>query len=69
MTTAAVIGVGAMGSAFVERFHAAGLQTVVYDVAPAAVERAVAAGSRAAASPAEAARLADIVDVMVLNDQ
>jgi 3-hydroxyisobutyrate dehydrogenase len=68
MTTAAVIGVGAMGSAFVERFHQAGVQTVVYDVSPAAVDRAVAQGSRAASSPAEAARLADVVDVMVLND-
>ena len=44
-------------------------QTVVYDVSPAAVDRAVAAGSKAAASPAEAAQLADIVDVMVLNDR
>ncbi|MFI5265876.1 MAG: NAD(P)-dependent oxidoreductase [Chloroflexota bacterium] len=69
MTTAAVIGVGAMGSAFVERFHQAGLQTVVYDVSQTAVDRAVALGSRAASSSAEAAKLADIVDVMVLNDE
>ena len=58
-----------MGSAFVERFRQAGLETIVYDVSQAAVDRAVALGSRSAASPADAARQADIVDVMVLNDQ
>jgi 3-hydroxyisobutyrate dehydrogenase len=68
MTTAAVIGVGAMGSAFVERFHKGGVKTVVYDVSQPAVDAAVAQGARAAASPAEAAREADFVDVMVLDD-
>ena len=69
MTTAAVIGVGAMGTAFVERFHQAGVETVVYDVSQSAIDRAVALGSRAASSPAEAAKQADVVDVMVLNDE
>ncbi|HLG72721.1 MAG TPA: NAD(P)-dependent oxidoreductase [Chloroflexota bacterium] len=66
---AGVIGVGAMGSMFVERFHKAGLETVVYDVSPAAVERCVAMGSTAAPSPAAVAEVADVVDVMVLNEQ
>lgn len=65
---AGVVGVGAMGSAFVERFHQGGLETVVYDVSPAAVERAVKLGSSAASSPADLARQVDVVDVMVLDD-
>jgi 3-hydroxyisobutyrate dehydrogenase-like beta-hydroxyacid dehydrogenase len=58
-----------MGSVFVERFRAAGLRTVVYDVSAAAVERAVALGAESCASPEEVGATADVVDVMVRTDQ
>ena len=35
-----IVGVGAMGSAFVDRFHQAGLKTIVYDVSQAALDAA-----------------------------
>jgi 3-hydroxyisobutyrate dehydrogenase-like beta-hydroxyacid dehydrogenase len=69
MNPVGLIGVGAMGSAFVERFHQAGLDTVVYDVSAAALERAAGSGARPAGSPAEVAERSDIVGVMVLNDE
>jgi 3-hydroxyisobutyrate dehydrogenase len=64
-----ILGVGAMGSAFVERFQAAGAQTIVYDVSQAAVDRAVSLGAQAASSPAELAQRSAIVGVMVMNDE
>jgi 3-hydroxyisobutyrate dehydrogenase-like beta-hydroxyacid dehydrogenase len=69
MNPVGIVGVGAMGSAFVERFHKAGLQTVVYDVSQAAMDAAVAQGAQAANSPADVARKSEITGVMVLNDE
>lgn len=69
MNPVGIVGVGAMGSAFVERFQHAGLQTIVFDVAPAALDRAVSQGARPASSPAEVARQSEIVGVMVMNDE
>jgi 3-hydroxyisobutyrate dehydrogenase-like beta-hydroxyacid dehydrogenase len=64
----AVVGVGAMGSVMVERFLAARLRTVVYDVSEVAVQRALALGAVAAGSPAEAAAQAECCSVMVRTD-
>ena len=58
-----------MGAVIVERFLAAGLSVVVYDVAEQAVARAKALGAVAATSPAELASQVESVSVMVRTDQ
>jgi 3-hydroxyisobutyrate dehydrogenase len=68
MDTAGVVGVGSMGSVFVERFVAAGVPTLAYDVSAEAVKRVEGLGARGCASPAELARASDVVDVMVRTD-
>ena len=68
MPTVGVVGVGSMGSVFVEHFVAAGVPTLVYDVSSAAVQSAGALGAKPCESIAELAHEADIVDVMVRND-
>ena len=50
----AVVGAGNMGGAMVERLCEAGWTVTVFDVAPAACERAARAGARIAQSPADA---------------
>lgn len=69
METVGVVGAGAMGSVFVELFRRAEVRTLVYDVSADAVDRAVALGAEACASPAEIARQADVVDVMVRTNE
>jgi 3-hydroxyisobutyrate dehydrogenase len=64
---AAVIGLGSMGFGMAQSLIRAGLAVVGYDVAAAAVDRLVASGGTAAASPAEAARQAAIVVSVVVN--
>jgi 3-hydroxyisobutyrate dehydrogenase-like beta-hydroxyacid dehydrogenase len=64
-----MIGAGAMGSALLERLKLAGVQATVYDVYAPALEAAVAAGHTAGGSPADVARAATIVDVIVRTDQ
>jgi 3-hydroxyisobutyrate dehydrogenase len=68
MPTVGVVGVGSMGSVFVERFVAAGVPTLAYDASDAAVRSAAALGAKPCASLAELADAADVVDVMVRND-
>ncbi|MBM2809847.1 MAG: Hgd 1 [Chloroflexi bacterium] len=68
METVGVVGVGAMGSVFVERFIAAGVKTLVYDVSPVAIDRAIGLGGEACPSAQALARESDIVHVMVRND-
>jgi 3-hydroxyisobutyrate dehydrogenase-like beta-hydroxyacid dehydrogenase len=63
----AFIGLGAMGAPMARRLAASGYPVAVYDTRS---ERTVAledAGCRGAASPAEAARDADVVLLMVVN--
>ncbi|MBP1183699.1 L-threonate dehydrogenase [Methylobacterium sp. PvR107] len=64
---AAVIGLGSMGSGMAGSLLRAGFSVAASDVNPEAVARFAAAGGRAAASPAEAARDADVVVSVVVN--
>jgi 3-hydroxyisobutyrate dehydrogenase-like beta-hydroxyacid dehydrogenase len=57
-----------MGSVFVERFVAAGIKPLVFDVSPAAVDHARELGAEPCSSALELAQKADIVDVMVRTD-
>ena len=65
----AAIGLGRMGGPMVDHVIAAGHDVCVVDVDRAAVAPRVAAGATAADTPAEAARDADAVLVVVLDDQ
>lgn len=65
-----MIGTGAMGLALLERLKLAGVGDVLcYDVFPAALEDARKLGFTAAASVAELARQATLIDVVVRTDQ
>jgi len=66
--TIGVIGLGAIGDGVATSVHAAGLPLVVCDVRAEAAERH-AGHATVADSPADTARLADIVVVAVVNDQ
>lgn len=61
MTSLAWIGLGRIGAPMAERLIAAGYRLSVFDLAPAAMEKLVALGARAAASPADAAADAQTV--------
>jgi L-threonate 2-dehydrogenase len=62
------IGLGAMGAGMAQSLLRAGFPLAGYDIREEAVTRLVERGSIAAASPAEAARDARLLIVMVLND-
>lgn len=61
------VGLGAMGGPICAHIARAGHDVAGYDLNPAAIEAVVAQGARAAASPAEAARAANLLVVMVHN--
>ncbi|MGI8840664.1 MAG: 3-hydroxyisobutyrate dehydrogenase [Caulobacteraceae bacterium] len=65
MTKIAFIGLGHMGAGMAANLAKAGYEVLAFDIAAAAVERAVEAGCQAAASGADAARAADIVVTML----
>jgi 3-hydroxyisobutyrate dehydrogenase-like beta-hydroxyacid dehydrogenase len=65
VTTVAVVGLGAMGSRIARRLLDAGNEVVVWNRDSAKAEPLVAAGAVRAATPAEAARAADTVVVMI----
>ncbi len=65
--TAAVIGLGSMGLGVARSLLRAGIPVAGFDTAEDAMARFVAAGGRAAADPADAAREADAVVVVVVN--
>ena len=56
-----IIGLGAMGSRMVAPLLASDLSVVAYDLSPAAIERAVAAGAAAAGSTADVGAAVDVV--------
>lgn len=56
-----VVGLGIMGSAFMQNLRKAGFDVVGFDVAPAAMDRLASAGGLAASSPREVAERAPIV--------
>lgn len=63
----AVIGLGAMGMGMANSLKRAGLDVIGVDLSADAVARFTATGGRSAATPAEAAKLADIVVSIVVN--
>lgn len=63
----AVIGLGAMGLGMARSLVRAGQVVAGYDLNPEAVEALKEAGGQSATSPAEAARYADIVVLVVVN--
>ncbi len=67
MTSIAVIGLGAMGARFADRFLEAGHEVIVWNRTPGKAEELVSRGASAAASPADAARNAEAV-VTVVSD-
>jgi 3-hydroxyisobutyrate dehydrogenase len=68
MEKVGLVGVGAMGSALLERLNLAGARPVVYDIDPVALEAARARGAGVANSAAEVAAASTIVDVVVRTD-
>jgi 3-hydroxyisobutyrate dehydrogenase len=64
---AAVIGLGAMGAGMAASLLRAGFDVTGFDVSPTSLDRFAGGGGRAAATPAEAARSADIVVSVVVN--
>ena len=65
----ALIGVGNMGSALLERLVAAGAKVRAFDIKDSAMQAARERGAQAVACSAEAARGAKIIHVFVHNDQ
>lgn len=68
MATIAVYGAGLLGSGFVENLLAKGERVVVWNRTPAKLAALVAKGAVAAADPAEAARGADRVHLVLTAD-
>ena len=66
--TIAMIGLGKMGRHMASHAVRAGHPVRVFDVSPEAMAETVALGATAVSSPAEAARGADIVGIVVFND-
>jgi 3-hydroxyisobutyrate dehydrogenase len=69
METIGIVGVGAMGSALMERLKLANIAATAFDIAPAAVDAARALGARIAASAKAVAQASTIMDVVVRTDQ
>jgi len=61
------IGLGIMGKPMALNLLKAGIDTIVYDVNPKAVEALVEAGAKAATSPKELAAVSDVVITIVPN--
>ena len=62
------VGLGYIGKPMAQRLPAAGLETTVFDIAPAPVQELAGAGAKAAASPDEVAAASDVVGVCVQTD-
>jgi 3-hydroxyisobutyrate dehydrogenase-like beta-hydroxyacid dehydrogenase len=67
--TIGLVGIGNMGSALLSRLRLARQEAIGYDIDPAALERAQADGAEPAASAADLARAATIIDVVVRTDE
>jgi 3-hydroxyisobutyrate dehydrogenase-like beta-hydroxyacid dehydrogenase len=65
----ALVGIGAMGLILLKRLRILGKEVRAFDVLPAAMQRAREAGAQTANSPAEAARAASYIHVIVPNDE
>lgn len=69
MTCVAMIGLGQMGAPMAVNAINAGLDVAVFDVSPDATSAFSDLNARIALSPADAARAADIVCIVVFNDE
>ncbi len=65
---AGFIGLGSIGKPMASRLVPAGFETSVYDVASEPVRELASAGAKAAASPRELARNADVIGICVPED-
>lgn len=65
----ALVGIGNMGSALLERLIAAGVKVRAFDIKDSAMQAARERGAQTVASSAEAARGAKIIHLFVYNDQ
>ena len=63
------IGLGAMGSGMAASLLRAGIPVRGYDVNPAATERLITGGGESATSPADVAKDANVLILMVLNNE
>lgn len=68
MTRVGFVGLGRMGGPMCRHVLDAGHETVAYDVVDSNLDAAVAAGARPGRSPAEAARDAEVVCLVVRDD-
>lgn len=68
MTVIGMVGVGDMGSEMVPHLVAEGHEVWAFDLDPERLKTAVAHGARAAASPADAARRAEVTLSMVMSE-
>lgn len=69
MTTLAVVGLGGMGARMARRFLDAGHEVVVWNRSPDKIEQLAAFGASPAASPADAARHAEVVLTMLSDPE
>jgi 3-hydroxyisobutyrate dehydrogenase-like beta-hydroxyacid dehydrogenase len=69
MEKVGMVGVGAMGSALLERLKLAGVQATVYDSYAPSLEAARSIGAKTASSAAALARESTLIDVVVRTDQ
>jgi len=69
MEQVGIVGVGAMGSALLERLQLGGVRATAFDIAPSAIETAHSLGARIAPSSASVAQASTIIDVVVRTDQ
>ncbi len=63
-----IVGVGAMGSALLERLKLAGVKPTAFDIAPPANETARSLGAVVASSAKAVARVSTLIDVVVRTD-
>ena len=64
-----IVGVGAMGSALLERLKLAKVQVTAFDIAPSALEAARSLGANIAPSAKAVAQASTIIDVVVRTDR
>ncbi|MEE9145239.1 MAG: NAD(P)-binding domain-containing protein, partial [Candidatus Binatia bacterium] len=69
MEKVGIVGVGAMGSALLERLKLVDVEATAFDIAPSAVDVARSMGAQVVPSSKSVAQASTIIDVVVRNDQ